>query len=225
MSMAVLYNPAVAQQKEKPFSPLTVQNGKLKYTPDSLGNRIPDFSFCGYKAGEQTIPDATVKVVVPVSDGDATLRIQSAIDYVSKLPADAQGIRGAILLQHGKYKVEGSLKLHTPGVVLKGSGFGDDGTVIIGAGKDRSTLIQLAGKNDRNISGSAAITSEYVPVNANTIHIAGTHQFQKGDHILITRPSTKEWIETLGTDHFGGGITSLGWKPGQRPVLDRKSVV
>lgn len=218
MSMVVLYNSAVAQKTEKSIAPLAVTEGKLRYTPDSLGNRIPDFSFCGYKAGEQAIPDVAVKVVVPASDGDATLHIQSAVDYVSKLPADAQGMRGAILLQKGKYKVQGSVKFHTSGVVLRGSGFGDDGTVIIGAGKDRLTLIQVSGKNDRNISVSVTITDEYVPVNANTIHIAGINQFKKGDHIIITRPSTKEWIETLGTDHFGGGITSLGWKPGQRNI-------
>lgn len=218
ISIVVLYNSAVAQQTKKTFSPLTVQNGNLQYTADSLGNRIPDFSYCGFKAGEQKIPDVPIKVVVPITSGDATLRIQSAIDYVSKLPAGANGIRGAILLQKGKYRVEGSLKLHTSGVVLRGSGFGDDGTTIIGAGKERSALIQVAGKNDKSSAASVEIADEYIPVNANTIHVANTNQFKKGDNVVITRPSTKEWIETLGAAHFGGGITALGWKPGQRNI-------
>ncbi|HKO81083.1 MAG TPA: hypothetical protein VJU78_11845, partial [Chitinophagaceae bacterium] len=218
MSMIGLYNSTLAQKNKTPLSPLTVINGKFRYTPDSSGNRIPDFSYCGYKAGEQKIPDVAIKVVVPVKEGDATWRIQSAIDFVSKLPADASGMRGTVLLQKGKYKVEGSLKLHTSGVVLRGTGFGDEGTIMIGAGKGRSTLIEVAGKDDRSISASVAITDEYVPVNANTIHVADIDQFKKGDKIIITRPSTKEWIEALGTNHFGGGITSLGWKPGQRSI-------
>ena len=138
--LSIVFNTSFAQKIDKPLPPLSVVKGKLHYVPDSLGNRIPDFSYCGYKAGEQIIPDAAIKIVVPVSDGDATLRIQSAIDYVSKLPAGASGLRGAVLLQKGKYKVEGSLQFHTSGVVLRGSGMNNDGTTIIGAGKDRTTV-------------------------------------------------------------------------------------
>ena len=216
--LSIVFNTSFAQKIDKPLPPLSVVKGKLHYVPDSLGNRIPDFSYCGYKAGEQIIPDAAIKIVVPVSDGDATLRIQSAIDYVSKLPAGANGLRGAVLLQKGMYKVEGSLQFHTSGVVLRGSGMNNDGTTIIGAGKDRATLITITGKDDKKNESSVSITDDYVPVNANTIHISGANNFKPGDQIIITRPSTKEWIEVLGTDHFGGGITSLGWKPGQRNI-------
>jgi hypothetical protein len=215
--LIIAFKTTLAQKAEKPLPPLSVVKGKLQYIPDSLGNRIPDFSYCGYKAGEHAIPDAAIKVIVPVGDGDATLRIQSAIDYVSRLPMDANGLRGAVLLQKGYYKVEGSLLLHTSGVVLRGAGFGSEGTIIAGAGKDRTTLICIAGKNDKSIFSSISIAGEYVPVNAKAIHI-GAHNFKKGDNIIITRPSSKEWIEALGAGHFGGGITSLGWKPGQRNI-------
>jgi len=216
--LSIVFNTSFAQKLEKPLPPVSIIKGKLQYVPDSLGNRIPDFSYCGYKAGEKIIPDATNKIVVPIKDGDATLRIQSAIDYVSKLPIDANGLRGVVLLQKGIYKVEGSLQIHTSGVVLRGSGTGNDGTNIIGAGKDRATLIRMFGKKDKNVASSINITDDYVPVNANTIHVGGVNNFKAGDNIIIARPSTKEWIEVLGTDHFGGGITSLGWKPGQRNI-------
>jgi hypothetical protein len=39
-----------------------------------------------------------------------------------------------------------------------------------------------------------------------------------GDQVRIRRPSTVEWIKILGCDHFGGGIMSLGWKPGQSDI-------
>jgi hypothetical protein len=208
---------------EKPLPLLSVVQGKLRYSPDSLGNRIPDFSYCGYKAGEQQIPDVDIKIVVPVTDGDATDRIQSAIDYVSMLPLDSKGLRGTVLLQKGIYHVKGGLRINTSGVVLRGSGFGGKGTSIIGEGKDRETLIRIEGKNDKIISASVTIADDYVPVNANTFHIPSSN-FKKGDDLIITRPSTKEWIDILGTDHFGGGITALGWKPGQRDIVWTRTI-
>src|SRR5947209_19245809 len=60
--------------------------GKLVYAADERGDRIPDFSHCGYGGGGVAIPDAPVRVVVPPAEGDATARIQAAIDYVSGLP-------------------------------------------------------------------------------------------------------------------------------------------
>ena len=63
-----------AQKIVKP-APLYFAQGKLIYTPDTFNNRIPDFSYCGYKASEQPIPTLSIKVVVPVAKGDATARI------------------------------------------------------------------------------------------------------------------------------------------------------
>jgi hypothetical protein len=88
-----------AQKPQKPVSPLVADRGKISYNPDSLGNRIPDFSWCGYMASNEAIPAVPVKIVVPVAKGDATLRIQSAIDYVSSLLPDQNAFRGAVLLQ------------------------------------------------------------------------------------------------------------------------------
>ena len=207
-----------AQKKPKPVPPIAFAQGRLQYAPDSLGNRIPDFSYSGYKAGEAAIPEAPVRVIVPLQSGDATRRIQAAIDYVSKLPLSKAGWRGAVLLQAGNYRVQGSLLLHTAGVVLRGSGFGDGGTILTGAGRDRETLIRIAGKDDRVMKDSTTITDSYAPVNTRTLHVATDKGLQTGDLAVITRPGTQAWINTLGTDHFGGGITALGWKPNQRNI-------
>ncbi|SHL40549.1 hypothetical protein SAMN05444266_103229 [Chitinophaga jiangningensis] len=207
-----------AQKKLKPVPPIAFAQGKLQYVPDSLGNRIPDFSYSGYKAGEDSIPDVPVKVVVPLQSGDATRRIQAAIDYVSKLPLSKEGWRGAVLLQPGNYTVAGSLLLHTSGVVLRGSGFADGGTIITGAGQGRETLIRILGKDDKVMLDSTTITDDYAPVNTRTLHVASHKGLRTGDLAAITRPGTQAWITDLGMEHFGGGITSLGWKPGQRNI-------
>lgn len=213
-----------AQKPAKPLPPLAASKSKLVYTADSVGNRIPDFSYAGYKASEKAIPDIPIKIIVPVTSGYATNRIQSAIDYVSKLPVDKNGYRGAVLLQAGTYTVQGALRLHTAGVVLRGSGVNANGTVIVGAGKNRTTLITIAGYDNKKIQTPVVITDNYVPVNSNVLTVVNASSFKKGDAVIVTRKGTKEWIDKLGTDHFGGGITSLGWKPYQRNIEWRRTI-
>ena len=215
---------AQKNKQNKPQSPVTAEkNGKLIYAIDSRGDRIPDYSYCGYMASEQAIPNVPVRVVVPVKPGDATLRIQSALDYVAALPAGADGIRGAVLLNKGLYQVTGSLKIKASGVVLRGSGMASNGTILFAAGTDRESFIQVAGEKDRQTSKEIKITDAYVPVNATTFHVAGGAAIKTGDLVLVHRPSTQNWINTLKTDHFGGGLTALAWKPGERDLYwDRK---
>ena len=215
-----------ARVKLKPQTPVSVgKNGHLEYTPDAEGNRIPDFSYAGYMGGDAPIPDVPVRVTVSADKGDATLRIQSALNYVASLPVDKNGFRGAVLLGKGTFEVDGGLKINASGVVLRGSGMGADGTVVIGGGLDRQTLISVDGKDDRKVGEAIKISDAYVPVNANKVQVAEAQSFKSGDQVLIHRPSTKEWIDKLGTATFGGGISALGWKPGDRDIFwDRKVV-
>lgn len=210
------------KKKAESFKPLIIEkNGTLKYVPDLQGNRIPDFSYAGYNAGNSEIPNVAVKITVVSKPEDATQRIQSAINYVSKLPKDKNGFRGAVLLGKGTFEVLGQLKIQTSGVVLRGSGVKE--TTIIGSGLDRQTLIRVFGVNDLKASNKTQITDNYVPVNALTFNLPDTKAFKVGDRIKITRPSTAEWLDTMKTWTFGGDLSSLGWKPGEENVVwDRK---
>ena len=221
LGIAVIPGNAPAQKVAQKPPVSVVDKGKLSYTTDSLGNRIPDFSFCGYAAGEQAIPHVPAKVVVPLTAQDATAIIQAAIDKVSSLPADKNGFRGAVLLLPGNYRVAGSLHLHTSGVVLRGSG---QNTIITGTGTTRETLVRVAGINDREEGAAIPVVDNYVPVNAQVVQVADARSLKAGDEIVVTRAATKEWIELLGTQHFGGGITALGWKPGQHVVQWRRTI-
>jgi len=207
-------------QKIVPVSPPVFigKDKKMSYTPDSLGNRIPDFSYSGYMAGEKAIPLAPVKVIVPVKSGDATRRIQAALDYVTTLPLDQNGIRGAVLLASGTHEVYGSLKIKNSGVVLRGSGTSKNGTVLIAAGENRETFIRVAGADNRVFEKAIQVKNTYVPVNAMQFEVESTAGFKQGDLIQIHRPSTEEWINVLGTSVFGGGLGYIGWKPGQRDL-------
>jgi len=229
LAVILLSCPAMAQKKTKaqePPSPVAWKGGHLVYAPDDRGDRIPDFSYSGYKGGDSALPDVPVRVIVPLRAGDATLRIQAALDYVGSLP---QGGRGAVLLEKGVYEVSGSLVIRRSGVVLRGSGMGEGGTVVLATGMDRRTLIRVAGVNDRVVDAEMEVADGYVPVNARRLRVVGkggtAGAFHVGDRVLVHRPSTAEWIKLLGMETFGGGISALGWKPGQRDIYwDRRIV-
>ena len=209
-----------AQKKIKQPSPVALgKDGKLLYAPDSLGNRIIDFSHSGYEGGNSEIPDVPIMVIVPVKSGDATMRIQSALDYVASLPLDRNNFRGAVLLEKGVHKVYGNLLISKSGVVLKGSGAGKDGTIVFGEGKIRETMITVSGVNDIKPGKNISILEEYVPVNATTFKIQNTESIKKGDRVRVKRPSTKEWIQALKMEEFGGETGWLGWKPGQHDLI------
>ena len=134
---------------------------------------LPDFSTCGYANSERPIPTAPIRVVVAPRTGDSTSRIQQAVDYVASLPPDSSGLRGAVLLLKGRHEVLGGLRIANSGVVLRGQGMGDDGTILIAAGLDRRTLIRIAGRSDgvARTNASWQITDDYVSVGATAFHL------------------------------------------------------
>jgi hypothetical protein len=212
---------AAARGEPSPIS--TGADGRLSYAADAQGNRVPDFSFCGYAEGDRPIPDAPVRVVVRPITVDSTARIQKAIDYVSSLPLDTNGLRGAVLLLRGRHEILGGLQLDTSGVILRGQGMDEGGTVLVAAGKDRRTLIRILGRNDcaNSARKSWQIKDDYVPVGAMSFHVEDASGLKPGDTVRVVRPSTQAWIDRLGMTEFGGGIGDwrLVWKPGSRDLV------
>ena len=216
---------AYAAPKGPPPVIFSGAGGQLRYDADAQGNRVPDFSSCGYAGGGRPVPDAPVRVFVSPIKGDETARIQQAIDYVAGLAADSNGVRGAVLLLKGQHEVFGGLQITNSGVVLRGQGMGQDGTVLVAAGLDRRTLIRVAGKNDLSCVSNAnwQITDDYVPVGSTSFHLKDAGGVKAGSTIRLIRPSTKEWIEQLGANELGGGEGS-GWKPGSRDIAWNRAV-
>ena len=143
-SLALFFfvNKATSQEK---YPDIVIAKGKISQTSDALGNQIPDFSYAGYQASEKAIPNVDNKIFVPVQKGDATQKIQAAIDYVSNLKANKSGFRGAVLLDKGTFNVSGTLYIRTSGVVLRGSGNSENGTVLLGTGIKRESVIRVLG--------------------------------------------------------------------------------
>ena len=78
MALCLHASPTVAQDVWESAIVFGDSEGRLVYVPDAEGNRIPDFSYAGYRAGEAELPNvATVQTVAPI-EGDDTAQIQAA---------------------------------------------------------------------------------------------------------------------------------------------------
>lgn len=195
------------------------EDGHLHYISDKLGNRVIDFSYCGYGSSEKTIPTIPAKVLVPIIHEDATELIQRAIDHVSSLPLNENGFRGAIQFEAGEYSVKGRLVINKSGIVLRGKGMSPNGTKLIVKGKSRDAFIKVLGEENKKLGEVLNILDAYVPVNAKYITVGHAKEFALGQQIMIHRPSTKKWLATLDMDEMGGEETGyLGWKEGQRDI-------
>lgn len=197
-------------------------DGKLVYVTDSLGNKIPDFSHAGYKGGGIAIPYVPVKITVWPVAGDNSNNIQAAIDKVSAMPLDSSGFRGAVLLKSGIYPLEKPVNVNASGVVIRGEGMSDIGTVLFGKTPKDAQGRGIRGRTALiNIGGSAGwtpqeetrqiITDNYVPVGAKSFSVASAKGFKIGDKILVRRNGNEEWIKELGQDTFSVG--RYRWRP------------
>lgn len=197
------------------------RNGKLVYAEDAQGNHIPDFSHCGYRGGDENLPEVPVRVFVGPAAGDDTVRIQAAIDYVATLPVDDNGFRGAVRLLPGEFQIAVQIRIHHSGIVLQGSGATGEGTTLIATGQDRRPLIYVTGDGDRQLKGAKqAILDDYVPVGAKQARISHPDSFAVGNNVILTRPSTAEWVDSLGARAPG-----VGWRPGSRDLNWDRTIV
>ena len=196
---------------------------RLVYGADAAGNRIIDFSAAGYEGGGVAIPFVPAKIVVEPDGKHDRARIQAALDLVAAMPRDTSGFRGAVLLKPGRYLIDTQLRLRVSGVVLRGSGEGENGTVLVATGLSRRTLVEVGGAGERTaVAGSRrSVTDAYVPVGAAQLTFENTGGLSVGDRIIVQRPSTAAWISLLGMDLFPGWRADgrLHWKPGSRDIL------
>ena len=179
--------------------------GRLQYTADARGNRIMDFSHAGYKGGGVKIPDGSdvaVARTVKAVAGDNTANIQAAIDEVSKLPAEANGFRGAVLLERGTYEVAGHLqdrrercRAARQRIRREGNNPSRHRRAASGVRHWRHGRV-AAGRRRR-----ANVTDAYVPAGASTVTVDSAAGLRAGrSRSLIQRQATEAWIRFMGMD-------------------------
>ena len=196
-------------------------DGRLVYVADSLGNKIPDFSNAGYKGGGVSVPYVAIRETVWPVPGDNSANIQEAIDSVSALPQDASGFRGAVLLKMGIYELEKPIYIKASGVVLRGEGMSDIGTILVGKIPKEQPATRFGRSALVNIGGDSAltpleetkqaITDNYVPVGARSFNVASARGFKVGDKVLVRRIGNQDWIKEIGED--SASVGRFRWRP------------
>ena len=196
---------------------------RLHYATDARGNRIMDFSHAGYKGGGVTLPVVNVVTTLGPEAGDNFSRIQAALDEIGRRLPDSNGIRGALRLRAGRYEVSGTLKIAAGGVVLRGSGSGPDGTVLVVTGAPHRGL-EIGGTGSWQRDGTRArITDAYVPSGASAFSIDNASAFRAGDSILVERAVTDDWIRFMGMDRLSRDGKPQVWiAPGTLITTDRR---
>jgi hypothetical protein len=205
-------------------------DGRLVYVPDAQGNIIHDASHAGYRGGGVAIPTVPVRETVWPVLGDNSTHLQAAIDKVASRVPDAQGFRGAVLLRAGYYRIATPLRIQASGVVLRGEGMGDTGTVLIGTGTGRAasapgagpgtgpggpaqgTLVMIGGASGVMTRDDSlqTITDEYVPVGARRFRVASAAAYRPGDSVIVRRIGNQAWIDAVG---MNGETPASRWRP------------
>lgn len=195
-------------------------NGRLTYSTDA-NNRIPDYSYAGYRYGEKSLPNVPVVTTLSPTSGDQTARIQAALDAIGGRAPDANGHRGTLQLQPGRYDIYGTLRVRQSGVVLRGSGRGTNAavdTILFARGNNpHQRTVVIVGTNDSSpwdAGASTNITDSFVAAGALSVNVQNAGMFSVGQEVIITHPSTQAWINAIG----GGGVTTGSWAAGTKDI-------
>ncbi len=191
-------------------------DGKLEYWSDTEGNRIPDFSHAGYHEGEKSIPHVPVKKTISPVSGDNRSHIQSAINEVGTMSPDANGHRGAVMLNPGTYELTGTITISKSGVVLRGSGMGTDpsSNTILKRTSSGGTVVEAAGSVNWTTGGGVVsgtqtdITTNRVQVGERLFTVANASPFSVGDNVIIRHPPSAAWLDAIDG---GGTAGDAGW--------------
>jgi hypothetical protein len=178
-------------------------DGRLGYAPDFKGNRPLDFSNAGYGGGGVALPNAQARVAVDPGEGDDSARIQAAIDQVSAMPQNAEGIRGAVLLKRGRFEVGTTLVIRASGVVLRGEGRGEDGTILFATGAAKRNVLEVGGAAGRLLlPARAPIADLYAPAGSRRLRVDDASGFKVGDSVLVRRVGNDRWIHAIAMDQI-----------------------
>jgi len=195
---------------------------------------------------DEDIPNVSTVITISPRNGtnDDTSRIQTAINQLQRRPLNSNGFRGALLLEAGTYFVEGTLKITTDGVVIRGVGKGtnpNSNTIIRRTDTSNSDNVfffssivvpdrtNSAGNrpaydnllNDSLWRGQVAgtrtnITSGFVQVGSRTFNVANASSFSVGDNIIINHPCTQRWLDAIDG---GGTLRDTPWQIDEQPIV------
>lgn len=188
---------------------------------DEQGRALADFSYAGYRYGEEPLPSKNGSLTVDVTafpfrannrgTKDATKAIQTAINYVSMRGG------GVVYLPPGTYRVAPSfdrgaaLSVMADDVVLRGAGRDQTFLLNTSTSMNRKSVIAvrppvtgrwwIAPAGGRNLAADAFAGSS-------SVKVYDPGSFSVGDLIVIRTEATPEWVASMGSP-FGWNAESM----------------
>ena len=200
--------------------------GKLAYKSLPGGDRIIDFSHAGYGGGGVKLPVVPVVKTIAPSGGDDSAVIQSAIDALAALPLKG-GFRGAVLLKPGIFHCAKPITISQDGIVLRGSGPDEKGTIIEMTGAAH-TCLNIRGDSlklpKENPSDVHPVTDAYVPSGATSLTVKDVKGVKVGDTVLIRWLRTAKWINFMGMDNLVRSGKLQSWIKADSPVTFQRTI-
>lgn len=187
---------------------------------DGLNTRInineekfPNFSHVGYKMGEEPLPIFPVMIELVAQEGDNYSQIQEAINSLAKQPL-VNGVRGAVLLKAGLYPVSREIKIRDHGIVLRGEGQDENGTILFStqtynftriASLQQTAVVSIEGTGNSFTETGAAKSriKDDVTVGNQKITVLDASGFNRGDTIVVTRTPNDHWIDFIDMRQYG----------------------
>ncbi|MRG43559.1 hypothetical protein GFS24_00450 [Chitinophaga sp. SYP-B3965] len=206
---------ATAQAKSEWVYPGAGQ--KLTYKTLEKGDRIMDFSYAGYMGGGVRIPSPPVKITLSPVEGDNSAAIQRAVDEIAAMKPE-NGFRGTVLLKPGVYNCDNTILINTSGIVVRGSGPGENGTLLKMTGEPHVCFSVQSRVNIKKEGTPVMITDNYVPSGSNSFHLSDVTGLAAGDLIQISRPITPAWVKFMGMDGLVRDGKKQTWMTGEITV-------
>jgi len=175
---------------------VTATTTSVDYTKivNARGDKLPDFSYCGYHASEKSLPliDSAAVLTIKAENGNQVSRIQTALDKVSA----AGG--GVVALEAGTFQMSGGLTIPN-NTILRGAGIGMS---IFSLNGLTSNFISMGNAKVGNVTVGATtkITDGYVAVGASELTVASTAGFSIGKTIFVQRKASAAWIKANSMD-------------------------
>jgi hypothetical protein len=199
------------------------------------GDRLLDWSYCGYGRSQVPLPDAPLRITLDPPDDPAKAAdgraypvgkcshglIQGALDRVAKHPPDARGLRGAVRLGKGTWHLTKELRIPS-GVVLRGDGDAETGTMLLvshpqGGGNGLAVGTMGARIRPTGARKPVRISNAYLPTGSINLEVDSDHDFEQGDFVCVRKTVNQKWIDDLGVGerlrHIRGGKEGAKKRP------------
>ena len=181
------------------YSHLYPENWTPEYT-DADGRFLHDFSYAGYRNGEQDLPslDNLSRYSVldygadPQGEEDATAAFHSAIE------AAIDG--GVVWVPEGLYRIDGLLRIDHSDVILAGEG----------PSKSRLWFTKNTSMTDQSsitfagtiIQGQESLLTQDSPSRSNKMHLASSEVLEEGQDVALGWFITDDFVEEHGMSDY-----------------------